>query len=401
MIDVVTIKASTHATRGSGVVFRSPGSLVLSGEPQRSGEGTVTFQEIVTADQVRWMSAELIGTFTDRSVRVRLGDGSGRLWYFDSSTGELEPVADTTQWDTEWSAADLLNNLDLWTYGTLIVVAHMIRVTDHRYPELIELRVLADFPTWKGSVNQVTEAVMRAVSDSRPVIVHTETLTADRSTWKMGVPYSELNLEIEDVIGVTVDGLPRSATVSGGIVTIVGDPVRAGSSLSIAVSVVVKGTFRRVAGVRVTAATPLWVFDNVLTSGGLSGRANKVSVGNYEVDARRVELRISVNGVATRLADAFSLRDALQSVFNGGLSIRFPSSRGVYATINGLVEVLETTALGNLPSANGIIQIPFMEYVAASQVRDSRSGGAPVRTTVTLDVGDDQYTVDTDDIFDC
>lgn len=405
MIDALAMKASQEATRSGDLVNRR-GIIGLSGASHQERSGVLTFPRICPTMMTRWMAAEVIGHFAHDSVRVRFTDGT-RTLYLDSADLTFKDVSDTDDWDEEWSTPSLLNNLDLWTAPSLGLIIQLVRTDFDRDPQVVLVRVLMDLPTWAGSVAHVAKSIVAFIATIEPVLIHTETASAPITRWHIGAPYSEQGFDIRSLVQLCVDGDHKSATYADGVVTVVGDPIPAGSTVELAVKYRPQSSVRRVAGVRTLAKVPAWVSSNLVTSGGMNGMLPRVSVGGYEIDERRIELRVNVSGLAERTENALEMRAALQRAFVGGLTIELPSGRSVTAQIDGFVEVIEKDSqMGNLPMAAGTVMVAFVEYVGEHLVRRARDDdGAVITTSVELDLGIDvdpsQLTVDIESFVEC
>jgi hypothetical protein len=406
MIDVISMKASQEASFDGSLVNRA-GIVGLNG-PSHSDDyvGTLTFPEIAPPSFARWVAAEVVGHYAHDSVRVRFTDGT-RTLYLDDADMTFKDVADSAAWDDEWTRPDLLSSLDLWTARRLGLIIRLVRTDFDRDPRVTLVRVLLDIPTWRGAVHSAVSAIVALVKTVEPVLVHSETLSEETSQWQIGEPYSEQGFQLTELVQVTVDGDHKSASLSAGVVTLVGDSVPAGSDVEIAVKYRPQSTVRRVAGVRTLNRTPAWISSNLVVSGGLNGLMPRIGIGGYTVEERRIELRITVQGVAEGTSTAFEMRAALQGALKDGLTIDLPSGRSVTAQLDGFVEVVDTDPMvGNLPMAAGVVQAAFVEFVGHTQVRRARDDdGLPITTQVDFDfgtaVGTDLDTLSLDDLVEC
>lgn len=387
MIEVVSVRASDAVLTDDCV--RRGGRVVIDGPPEWSNQGQADFGLICSSMMVQWMSAELVGDFSHDSARVRLTDGTS-FFYIDEDDGmAVKPVTDSSQWDSEWSAPDLLSSIDLWTKRDLGVVVRLVRTSYHRSPSLIELRVLMRFPTWIGSAHHAIQSIVDQVSVTAVLAVEEETLTADQSEWRIGEPWSEFNIVPSSLEQVTVNGVHKSASLDSGVITLLGPPARAGDTVVLAFKYAPNTSVRRGEHVSTIDVAPAWWCQELVVAGGQSGLAPRVVVGCYSVSVRRLELRVTVNGVASRVKDAIQMRAALQQSFADGLNIDMPSGRRVSAHLDGVVEVVVKQG-SNLPMATGIVQCSMIEYVTATLIRPPRTGSpqVPLRTTIETQLPD-------------
>jgi hypothetical protein len=376
MIDVIHLKA-TDATR-SGSIWPSVGSVRLKGNDAEDLSGTLTFHEVWPSKLVRWMAAEVMGRFSHESVRIRFSDVT-TTYYLDVTDLQFKAVT-AVDWETEWTEASLLSNLDLWTAAKLTLIVHLVRTNYDRDPVVTGVRILMDLPTWEGSVHYAARSIITAVAAIEPRLIHTETVSADKTTWSIGEPYSELQYNITSLEEAVVDGVAVAGTLTAGKV-VLDAAAPAGSEVELVMKFLPNSSVRRTEHVTVQDKVPAWWMQNIVQGGGLNGPTEKVMVGAYEVAARRVELRIIANGISERMNDALQMRAALQSAFSQGLDIDMPSCRQVTAVLDGLVEVVPKSPQ-NIPMASGLVQCAFMEYVSARAIRTIRTGAAPTYTPV-------------------
>ena len=384
MIEVLTMKHN-QATRSGDLALVS-GGIGLSGSLHCPANGTLTFTHIQPDKVTRWKAAEVNGNFGSDSVRVRLSNGV-KQYYFDDSLNIVE-VTDVTTWDTEYSNPHLLGNIDLWTHTSLQLVVHLVRTSSDRNPVVDLARVLVDHPTWPGAIAQAVKDVVTFVGTVSPVLIHSETLAKPRREWKIGNPHSEHNYELNEIVMVTIDEVEKSATLSDGTVTLEGPEAPAGSTIEIAVKYSPNTSVRRVSEVRVVHRTPAWWIQDLVVAGGLNGIAVIVMVAGVEVQERRSELRVTINGIAHRQADALAMRAALNQAFGSGITITFPSGRCVFGQLDGLIEVVPQSST-NLPMASGILVMSISEYVFGKvAVKPRTDDGDPIFTELTIDLGD-------------
>jgi hypothetical protein len=399
-VEVVNLKALDASK--SGDLEARFGVVSISGHPLESAEGTMSFELVHPSKMVRWMAAEIVGDFAQDSVRVRLTDGVKTYFFDEENNLEVTEVDDPSQWDVQWSEASLLNNLDLWTSPNLGFSVHLVRTEFDRNPRVVEIRVLMDLPTWHGATAHAVRSVAEFVSSVHPLMVHSEVLSEDQQSWKIGEPYTEINLNVVELVQVTLDGSHKSATLADGIVTLVGPPGRKGQTIEIAAKFKPNITVRRTEHVDVLHQVPAWWVQNLVGADqAMNGFTTKVSIGGYEVAVRRVELRMTINGVASRTVDALAMRAALQQATAYGVPVTMPSGRQVFGFVDSLVDVAVQGG-GNLPMTSGKVNCAFMEYVSARQIRRSRTDDMqPVRTTVDVELPDGvQETVDNEAVED-
>jgi hypothetical protein len=311
------------------------------------------------------------------------------------------PVSTPASWDTEYSLPYLLANLDLWSMPEMQLEVRLEGTDENPNPEVSDVRVLVDHPTWEGAITSAVRAVATKVESTEFVLVHTETLSAARGSWKIGKPHSEHNYDVRSLVQVTIDGRHKSASLVDGEVVLEGPPAPSGSSIEIAVKVRPMCTVRRGDESRTINMTPSWWLSSLVTEGGLVGTTTPMMVGGREVSVREQELRITVNGLAQRQADALAMRLALQEAFADGLVVTMPSGRTVYAQLDGLVEVVDGGS-ANLPMASGTVLVVVREYVFAKLVRDQRDEeGHPVTTELSVAMPDGVGFTATKDDFTC
>lgn len=399
MIDVVTLRASEQATRTGDIEFRYPGIMGLSGFPGSSASGELTFTNIAPSKYCLWKAAEIIGEFAHDACRVRFVRGAETV-FLDETTMTFVVVT-ASDWLTQYTEPSLLANLDLWTYEELQIVVHLVRTNLDPDPTVVELRILMDFPTWQGSIYHCLRGIAEAVALVKPMLVISEQVTAPTSTWKIGEPYTEHGFVLSSLVQATVDGRHKSATLSNGVVTLLGPPATAGQTVEIAVLYQPAFSIRRGPGSRVVNKTPFWTADDLIVQGGLNGTPTKLTIAGYTIDLRRVELRVRVKGIAARIVDVLAMRAALQKAFSCGLTIDLPSCRQVSGYLDGFIEVIDNFE-PVLPMASGIIALPVVEYVDANQFRNARDDeGDPIRTTLTMVLEDLTRTADFASIIEC
>ena len=368
MIDVVTLKA--------GLATRDGAIRVQNNVARLTGDsGTLTYTHVQPTKMTLWKAIEFynLGSTADGSIRVRFGDGTNQYW-LDDSDMTFKQVADTSQWSSEYTLPWLLGSADLWTRSTLQLVVHLTKDGENKDPQVSDIRVLLDNPTWEGAITNTLRSIAKHLSQSPFTLIHEETLSAPRGSWKIGKPYSEHNYDVRSILQVTVDGSHKSATLSNGEVILSGPPAPAGSRVEIAVRVQPTMTVRRSDETRVTHQTPCWWLTGLVVEGGLIGHTSSMLIGGEKVQVREQELRTTVNGLGHRQADALAMRLALQEAFADGLSITFPSGRCVFAQVDGLVEVIEGDDT-SLPMATGVILVVVREYVFSKTVRYQRVDG--------------------------
>lgn len=381
-VDVLPLKSSL-ATRSGDVYVRS-GRARLDGD-----SGTLTFCAIQPAKMVRWLSAE-IPNLRDPSVdsiRIRLEDGNGTQWYFDPADGSIVEVTDTDDWSAEYMPAYMLGSLDLWAAPSLTIHVHLIKTASDSDPRVSGVNVLIDMPTWEGALAQVLYDLGAFVSQIDPILLHSETLSSDRSVWKIGVPHSEHGYTLTSLVQVTVNGSHKSATLSDGVVTLTGPSAKAGDHVEIAVKYRPTITVRRVDEVTVLHSVPAWILRNLAVSGGLVGDSPDVLIGGYEVREQAAELRVTIQGAASAVRDALAMRLALKNAFGDGICIMLDSGRSVAGALDGIVEVVEAGDEKNLPMASATVMIPLSEFTYARQTRKQRADADSLLLDPTLTLG--------------
>lgn len=394
MIDVVQLKA--RLAKRTGDVEVRCGTARLTGS-----SGTLEYVHLQPTKMTNWISADIIGIrdYDTDAVRIRFGDGD-KQFYFDESMDLIE-VTDTSSWDDEWSPAYTMGALELWTRKSLQLIVHLVSTNSWPDPRVSDVRVLMDHPTWEGAVANTVRDVAKYVGSVEFTLIHSETLSASRGSWKIGKPYTEHQYDVRSVVQVAVDGVHKSSRLDNGEVILEGPPAPAGSTVEIAVNVLPTSTVRRVGEVDEVHRTPEWFLHELVAGGGLTGVISEFQVGGELVKQRLVELRIRVNGVAHRQADALAMRLALQSAFANGLEVQLPSGRCVFAQLDGLVEVVEEGPL-NLPMATGEISVAVWEYVKTTTVRKQlRDDGTFLPTELTLKSPDGSEVVFNETGFNC
>jgi hypothetical protein len=377
-IDVATLRP-TYGSREGDVVVRLHRAR-LTGE-----SGTVTYPVIRPDRFCRWVSAELMGLQNPAGdgVRVRVSDGESQFW-LDENDMVFKAVTDESTWDTEFMAPWLLGNLDLWTRSELGLVVHLVATITDPDPQVGEIRVLADFPTWEGAISHCIRRVATFLGDVSFVLVHRETLAAARSEWKIGGDYTEFGYNVVGLVQVTVDGVHKSADFSDGVVTLKSTPAQSGSAIEIAVLVQPSVTVRRDEGSRTVHIAPEWWMASIVEEAGMTGVHSSFLVGGTEVRVREQDITVTINGIASRQADALAMRLGLQAAFSDGLVILLPIGRCLAANLLGFVEVIETGPAG-MPQCTGKVRITIKEYVSSKVVRVSRDENGPVTTSLSLE----------------
>jgi hypothetical protein len=306
-------------------------------------------------------------------------------------------------WSSEFSLPYTLANVDLWTQPSLGIIVRLRRATFDKNPLIKDLRALVNFPAWEGAAAQAVRDVVKAVQTTYPILYVDTVTTEPTQSWKIGIPHTERNYELTSIEQVLVNGQHRSASLSNGIVSISGPPAPTGADVRIAVRYKPNISIRRVGEVRITHKTPAWWIQDLVVHGGLNGFTTPMSIAGIDVFEKRSELRITINGIADRSADALAMRQALQEEFSRGLNITFPSGRCVVGQLLGLVEVV-AQGQSNLPMATAIMSVPFVEYSATQVFKNRRSGdqvvdgvlipGQPILTELAIILTDGNTTVD-------
>jgi hypothetical protein len=386
MIDVATLKSSLATASGDVQVRLGLAELTSTG---REESGTLTYPEIRPTKFARWRSAEIVGLVDPNTdaIRVRFISDQGTFW-FDRTDMTFKKVT-AVDWASEFTFPWLLGNLDLWAHESLTLLVHLVSTDLFPAPRVTDVRVMLDFPTWPGAVAQAVKDITDFVSLVEFTLIHQETLAADRGSWKIGNPHSEHNYDVRSVDQVVVNGDHKSATLVNGEVVLEGPAAPTGSTVEIAVSVKPTTAVRRADESRTVHRTPEWWFANLVSEGGLVGSVPSMMIGGEEIQLREQELRITVNGIAHRQADALAMRLALEAAFAEGLVITFPSGRCVFAQLPGPVEVVEEGSL-NLPMATGSVLVVLKEFVFTKTVRRQRDdAGDALLTQLTLLFPDD------------
>jgi hypothetical protein len=377
-IEVVSLEIN-EATLSGSVQARN-GIAYLAGE-----SGTVQYTHIQPEKLTNFKAAEFfnLANSADGSIRLRFGNGINQFW-LDDSDMTFKQVSDVSSWSSEYTLPWLLGNLDLWTRPTLQPIVHLAKTPTNQNPMISVLRVLMVQPTWEGAIASCIRSVAKKLKVSPFVLLHQETISQATSSWKIGKPYTEHQYETTALLQVTVDGVHKSASLNNGEITLMGPPAPVGSEVELAVYVQPPVSVRRSDETLVVHRTPAWFMTGLVISGGLQGTTSSLFIGGNEVFVKEQELRITVNGIGHRQADALAMRLALQSAFAEGLTITFPSGRCVFGQLDGLVELLEGDSV-SLPMASGVVMIVVREYVHASVFRNQRdSSGNPITTEITV-----------------
>ena len=395
MIDVIIQRATSATLTGDA---RARLGKVQLADRRFSTEGVATFGTFAPTSLVRWISAEVQGIEDQgcSSVKIRIGTDTA-LYYFDEADSlRIKPVTDESDWTSQYSSPLALASLDLWTEQTLRIVVHLQPTERNRAPYIRAVAVAMDLPVWEGAIAESTRRIVELVAEIRPVLLHTETLTAAKSEWKLGEPHSENGHSLTELVLVTVDGVERPATLTNGAVTLHGPSASVGQVVVVAVKYQPPTAVKRVADVRIINKLPSFLVDDLVRGGGLNGTFPPININGVEVRRRMVELRVQVRGVAARQADALSMRAAMQEKFGGTEVIVLSSGRTVGAAV---MEVVEVTSSGtdSMPIAIGTLHCPTTEYTGYTRVSAARRGSAGAYTlptnTVTisnLDSDEDQ-----------
>lgn len=371
MIDVVHQTAIAATISGSCRKLRGAVSLTST---KIGTIGTVEFGTFAPRSLVKWLSAE-IGGVSDQnldSVRVRIGTDD-RLYYIDEADSlRIKPVTNESSWDSECSSPLSLASLDLWTDQTVRVVVCLRSTTNDRTPSITGLVVAMDLPLWEGVAAQAARKITELAAGMRPVLLHNETLAEAKSEYKLGEPHTEFGHQLTELVMASVDGVERSATLSNGIVRLMGNTPTAGQRVSIAVRYKPQTTVRRLSGVRIANQLPCFIIGDLVRGGGMNGTLPTIHVNGIEIRRRMLGLRIQVQGMAYRQADAYAMRDSIQETFGGTAVIVLDSGRTIGAAVIDLVEV---SASGQDSStAIGTINCPTTEYTGYTRVGAARRG---------------------------
>ncbi len=394
MIDVLRQKATSTTTTGQA---RHRGAVTGLSRTALGTIGTVTFGTFAPSGVVNWLAAEIDGVENQGcdSVRMRIGTDTA-LYYIDENDSlRIKPVTDESSWSDQYSSPLSLASLDLWTEPTLRVVVALVSTNCDRNPTIQGLTVAMDLPMWEGSVAQATRRVVAITASIRPTLVHRETLTAPQSVWLLGEPHSEHGHVLTSLVGASVDGVVRSATLADGTVTLAGITPKTGQEVVIAVRYHPHSVVRRMADTRILHKLPAFLIDDLVRGGGLNGSMPLLNVNGIEVSRRMVDLRIQVRGAAVRQADALAMRAAMQETFGGTELITLDSGRTMGAAT---MEVVEVTPGGDnsMPVASGVVHCPMTEYTGYRRVSAARRGsaGAYILPTNTITIGNPDSGLD-------
>jgi hypothetical protein len=363
-------------------------------------DGTVLYGPACPTGVVDWSSAEIEG-ISDQgadAVKVRFVNADGDRFYLDDESMTFEPVSDADDWTSEWSLPSLLSNVDLWRWPSFQVEAHLEATDEVPEPVVGDLKIVFDLPTWEGAVAQAVRAIVQAVADVRPILIHEETLESAGSTFDIGVPHIEHGHRLTELVRISVDGVERSGTLSGGRVTALGPPIPAGSIVKVAVRYRPNTSVKRIADVLIVDETPAWVVSNIVddpSAGGLNGEGGRVDVNGLDVRLRRIDGGLRIRGVCGRQADAFAMRAALQEALGSGIEITLDSGRAVTAHLDGFVSIVPGD-VNQLPEVRATVRIPMVEAVGATRVHDARRTdaeasngiGLPLSNTISIGITD-------------
>lgn len=351
--------------------------------------GVITFGTFTPAARPVWVAAEVVGVFDQStgSVRVRIGTDDALFYLDENDSLKLKRVTDEDSWDSQYCSPLALASLDLWPEPTLRIVIGLVSTAGDQNPIIRGVNVIADFPTWEGAVAQGVRLVAALVAATRPVLIHDETLTTQRSEWKLGTPNVESGHELTSLDTIDIDGVIRTGTLIEGKVVLNGAPARAGQRVKIAVKYAPKTIVRRVADVRTIQQLPIFILDDLTRGGGMNGTMPSMHINGVEVRRRMIHLRIQVRGAAVRQADAFAMRAALQEKFGGTETLTLDSGRTLGAAMMDVVEVMGS-GVESMPVATGTIQCPFEEFTGYKRVAAARrtSGNAVVIPTNTVTI---------------
>jgi hypothetical protein len=401
MVDLLTMQVRTADKSGDLSIKRHVAKL----RHTKAGTvGVLTFPLVSPDAMTRWVAAS-IGGISDLStdaVRVRLSNGVNQ-YYIDASDNLLiKPVTDTTSWSSEYSGPNVLGNLDLWTKSALQVVVCLFATKTNPTPTCESLTVVVDLPAWEGAVSQTLTKIAEALRAAQPILVHEETLTETRSTWKIGNSYSERGYNLTELVQVSVDNKPKSASLVDGIVTLHGPGAASGSVVKIAVKYQPNIIVRAANESRELGALPIWILSNLVQNRSrvLTGRLTPVEVSGVKVYRRMLDLQVTFRGVGHRQVDALAMRAAALSHFSAGIEIVLDSCRSTFVSVDDSVEVSPRSG-ESFPEAVGQLRCILHEYTAFERLVNSRvtddSGDVSVQTTtVSMTVGESDMSTTAD-----
>lgn len=403
MIDVLEVNSRLAATSGDVIVRKGRAYLRRD---DIGTSGTLTFPLLSPTGIVFWKTADITGVQDPSrdSIRLRLSNGTTD-YYIDVNDDMRIKEVDVSDWDSQYFLPYVLSSIDLWTQTTLSVKAHLVSTDRDRNPSLRTLRVLLDLPAWEGSATQAVRQILQHVDDCRPILYYSDTLAAETSEWKLGEPHTERGYELTRLVQLQVDGRHKSATLSNGVVTVEGPPVPAGASIVIAAEYNPPCVVRRANEIKTIHKLPSFLCSGLIQekSTSVSGKMASVTIGNYSVTRRMVEARVTVRGVASRQADAFSMRNALAEKFTRGVEVCLDSDRYVTASIDDTIEILAAGGDGTPEAACRII-CSLITYDAAavavrSRTTDEADNIVPQTTTISMEMsGTLSQTVDSENI---
>lgn len=400
MIDVLRCRPKDAVLSESARHAR--GRIVLSSR-RRGTIGVIEFGPFLPSSDHSWICAELnADPGYGQSCRVRIGDEGG-LWYWDESDSmTLKRVSDESSWDSEWSSPICLMSLDMWSGRALRVVVALVATAGSPTPSIAALDIVLSLPTWSGSVAQCAKSISDIVAALRPVLIHSEVLTADKSSWKLGEPVTEHGHVLTEVVACSVDGTRRQATLSQGTVTLQGPIARSGSTVEIAVAYAPQSAVRRMADARVVGKLPAYVVDQLVGYGGMGSPLPVLHVGGVDVFRRMIDLQVKIIGVAGRQADALAMRAALQEAFDASRTVELSSGRTIGILPMDMVEI-SASGPDKTPACIGTVRCAFEEYTSMRRTTAARRSGAPGTTsiTVTNQDQDTSFTADADSAAPC
>jgi hypothetical protein len=379
MIDLIEMKSSQASLSGdtAHVTLGTVASIWDSGP---SKVVVATFPLVQPCEYTLWKGALLqVDDPTDTRIRIRLSNGTDDYWMNETTLVIAKVTA--TNWESQYSPAWVLDNLDLWTHPGLEVKVGLVSDPARRNVSCAGLSVLLELPTERDTIATAIRLIAGAMQDIHPIKIFVKTLTSRQTAFKLGEPYSEFGYDISALAQVTVNGDHRSATVANGIITLLGEPPNIGDVVKIAFNFDPGVVVKRHDKGPTPQKTPQWILSNLVTAGGLNGKVPTRTVGPYRVQGRRVDMQITVRGLDSLQDGALAMREALQSALADSIEVCLPSGRTAYATADGTVELLPSGG-DSLPQAVGVIRLPLIEWTSFKKLRDTRSGSPGAYTPI-------------------
>ena len=404
-VDLHEMKAGSAVRAGDVVVRRGEARLRRT---TQGNFGTLTFPLVEPDAMVLWVAASLNGVLDNSTdaIRIRLSNGTTHYYFDESDNLRVKPVTDQSVWTDEYFGPDVLGSLDLWTQQGLQLIVCLFSTKDYPDPRCRSALTVMNFPAWEGAVSQTVTEIAKSLALVRPILIHEEALTSDRSEWKLGNDHSERGYVLTELVQVTVNNRSKSAQLSDGVVSLDGPKAQVGDVVKIAVRFKPGLLVRRTDEVHAIEKLPTWLLTNLVQNRTrvTSGRLSPLEVSGVRVYRRMLDLQITFRGVGGRQVDALSMRDAVLSHFNGGVEIVLDSCRSLAVALDDSVEVTPRSGEG-FPEAVGQLRCVLHEYtgyerVVNARTTDDEDNVVVQTTTVAMTIGEAEFptTVDSSTI---